>query len=97
MVFSNLFLFLLQADDITTVQTALTGLKLAARIASYYGVDEVIDNLVVTLCKFTTQLAPGVPKASVLFGTNKKAHLATESVFFIANRCVFCIASITSP
>ncbi|GMH45726.1 hypothetical protein BSKO_13689 [Bryopsis sp. KO-2023] len=75
-----------QADDLTTVQTALTGLKLAAKIASYYGVDEVIDNLVVTLCKFTSQLTPGVAKPLVHFGMNRKAQVATEAVFFIANR-----------
>eukprot|EP00803_Ostreobium_quekettii_P003636 evm.model.scf_117.13 EVM.evm.TU.scf_117.13 scf_117:109917-120401(+) len=75
-----------QAEDITTVQTALTGLKLAAKIASYYRVDEVIDSLVVTLCKFTMQLAPGAIKPMVNFGHNSKAQVAMETVFFVASR-----------
>lgn len=77
---------LAQAEDITTVQTALTGLKLAAKIASYYRVDEVIDSLVVTLCKFTMQLTPGTNKPLVHFGLNTKAQVAMETVFFIASR-----------
>ncbi|CAD7697886.1 unnamed protein product [Ostreobium quekettii] len=75
-----------QAEDITTVQTALTGLKLAAKIASYYRVDEVIDSLVVTLCKFTMQLAPGASKPLINFGNNTKAQVAMETVFFVASR-----------
>lgn len=68
------------------MQTALTGMKLAAKLAGYYGVDEVIDNIVVSLLKFTSVLNLNHQKPAYVFGMNRKAQLATESAFFIANR-----------
>lgn len=82
-----------QVEDSTTVSTTLTGLKLAAKIAFFYGVDEVIDNLVVNLFKATNVLTPGIPKALVYFGMKEKAQLATEGAFFIANRYTSSLGS----
>lgn len=75
-----------QADDSTTVQTTLTGLKLAAKIAYFHGVDEVIDSLVVSLFKNTVYLSLRVQKALAVFGMREKEQLATETGFFIANK-----------
>eukprot|EP00210_Caulerpa_lentillifera_P007564 g7224.t1 len=82
-----------QVEESTTVSTTLTGLKLAAKIAFFYGVDEVIDNLVVNLFKATNILTPGIPKALVYFGMKEKAQLATEGAFFIANRYTSSLGS----
>ena len=80
-----------QANELTTVQTTLTGLKLAAKIAFFHGVDEVIDSLVVSLFKSTQMLSPRTPKALVQFGMKEEAQLATEAAFFIANKLIFLI------
>ena len=47
---------------------------------------QVMDSLVVSLCKWTTLLDPNVPKPTVAFGEHPKACMAMEVVFQVANR-----------
>jgi len=74
------------ADDSPTVQMALDGLILAARIAAHHKVDEVMDSLVVSLCKFTASLNPMMLKPRIAFGEDFKSRHAAETVFSLANR-----------
>lgn len=74
------------ADDPQTVQHALDGLLLAARLAAFHRVDEVMDNMVASLSKFAAVLDPVNSKAALTFGENEKARRATHTMFTIANR-----------
>ena len=62
-------------------------------IAAHYHMSDVFDNLVVSLCKFTTLLtvAAAEPAESPqqfvpVFGMNTKAMLATRTVFSLVQR-----------
>lgn len=68
------------------VQKALGGFNLCALISAHYGLSDVFDNLVISLCKFSTLLSPPGEKPVVAFGRNKKAQLATKTVFAIAQQ-----------
>ncbi|KAH1196682.1 ARF guanine-nucleotide exchange factor GNOM [Glycine max] len=58
-----------------------------AKISAYYHLENVLDDLVVCLCKFITIWDPLSVEESVLaFGDDTKARMATETVFTIANR-----------
>ena len=72
------------ADDLNIITQALDGLLLAAKIAKNTQVDEVHDNLIVSLSKFTTLLSPTNTKSAVLFGQDPKANLATICAFQVA-------------
>ncbi|KAG7985328.1 hypothetical protein I3843_03G020100 [Carya illinoinensis] len=64
-----------------------SSLPMISKIAACYHLDVVLDDLVVSLCKFTTLLTPlSVEEAIVSFGDNSKARMATTAVFTIANR-----------
>lgn len=58
------------------MKQALDGLMLAARIAAQHNVDEVMDSIVVSLCKFTAVLNPNGPKPTIAFGEDYKARQA---------------------
>ena len=74
------------AEDSSIVRHALDGLLLAAKIAAFHHVDEVMDSLVVSLSKFTASLDPAAPKPALAFGENEKARMATQTLFTLANR-----------
>eukprot|EP00795_Rhopilema_esculentum_P008272 gene8272-14228_t len=74
--------------DKAVVQKALTGFRKCAVISARYGLSEVFDNLVISLCKFTTLLTQGEPSDNlpVTFGTNIKAQLSARTVFSLAHK-----------
>eukprot|EP00794_Sanderia_malayensis_P012101 gene12101-13351_t len=74
--------------DKSVVQKALTGFRKCAVISARYGLSEVFDNLVISLCKFTTLLTQGEPSDNlpVTFGTNIKAQLSARTAFSLAHR-----------
>ncbi|GAB4821173.1 hypothetical protein N2152v2_008219 [Parachlorella kessleri] len=74
------------SNESSVIHRALDALLLAARMAAYHQVDEVVDSIVVSLSKFATVLHPGAPKSVVAFGESEKARLAVETMFTIANR-----------
>ena len=57
-------------------------------ISAHYGMSDVFDNLVISLCKFTTLLSSAeVPEQiPISFGMNLKAQLAARTVFTLAHR-----------
>ncbi|XP_064640698.1 Golgi-specific brefeldin A-resistance guanine nucleotide exchange factor 1-like [Lineus longissimus] len=81
------FVFDKSLDD-TIVQKAISGFRKCAMISAHYGLSDVFDNLVISLCKFTTLLsAPESPEnIPILFGNNQKAQLAARTVFGLAHR-----------
>ncbi|XP_028792657.1 ARF guanine-nucleotide exchange factor GNOM-like [Neltuma alba] len=75
------------AEHEEVYQTCKDGFLIVAKISAYYHLDNVLDNLVVSLCKFITILDPSLDDEPVLaFGDDIKARMATETVFTIANR-----------
>ena len=74
------------AEDEFILQEALGGFLAVAKIASHYQIEEVIDNLVISLCKFTALLSEKTPNAQVTMSEDTKAVLAVVTVFCIANK-----------
>ncbi|KAM2069880.1 hypothetical protein ACFX16_001345 [Malus domestica] len=68
-------------------QTCIDGFLAVAKISACHHLEDVLDDLVVSLCKFTTLLNPSSVEEPVLaFGDDTKARMATVTVFTIANR-----------
>ncbi|XP_008796771.2 ARF guanine-nucleotide exchange factor GNOM-like [Phoenix dactylifera] len=67
--------------------TCVDGFLAVAKISAFHHLEDVLDDLVVSLCKFTTLLNTSLVEEPVMaFGDDTKARLATETVFNIANR-----------
>lgn len=75
------------AEHEEVYQTCIDGFLAVAKISACHHLEDVLDDLVVSLCKFTTLLNPAAVEEPVLaFGDDTKARMATVSVFTIANR-----------
>ncbi|KAK7321529.1 hypothetical protein VNO77_32270 [Canavalia gladiata] len=75
------------AENVEVYQTCMEGFLAVAKISAYYHLENILDDLVVSLCKFITILDPLSVEESILaFGDDMKARMATETVFTIANR-----------
>ncbi|KAL2317185.1 hypothetical protein Fmac_031061 [Flemingia macrophylla] len=75
------------AENAEIYQTCMDGFIAVAKIAAYYHLENILDDLVVSLCKFVTVFDPLSVEESILaFGDDMKARMATETVFTIANR-----------
>ncbi|KAG8097740.1 hypothetical protein GUJ93_ZPchr0013g35005 [Zizania palustris] len=67
--------------------TCVDGFLGVAKISAFHHLEDVLDDLVVSLCKFTTLLNTSLVEEPVTaFGDDLKARLATETLFTIANR-----------
>ncbi|XP_031262323.1 ARF guanine-nucleotide exchange factor GNOM [Pistacia vera] len=75
------------AEHEEVYQTCIDGFLAVAKISACHHLEDVLDDLVVSLCKFTTLLNPSSVEEPVLaFGDDTKARMATVTVFTIANR-----------
>lgn len=75
------------AEQEEVYQTCIDGFLAVAKISACHHLEDVLDDLVVSLCKFTTLLNPSSVEEPVLaFGDDAKARMATITVFTIANR-----------
>ncbi|GMN41448.1 hypothetical protein TIFTF001_010660 [Ficus carica] len=75
------------AEHDEVYQTCIDGFLAVAKISACHHLEDVLDDLVVSLCKFTTLLNPSSVEEPVLaFGDDTKARMATVTVFTIANR-----------
>ncbi|ESW13849.1 hypothetical protein PHAVU_008G231400 [Phaseolus vulgaris] len=75
------------AENAEVYQTCMDGFIAVAKISAYYHLENILDDLVVSLCKFVTVFDPLAVEESILaFGDDMKARMATETVFTIANR-----------
>ncbi|XP_072050985.1 Golgi-specific brefeldin A-resistance guanine nucleotide exchange factor 1-like isoform X2 [Amphiura filiformis] len=74
--------------DETITQKVISGFRKCAMISAHYGLGDVFDNLVISLCKFTTLLSSSEAPENlpVVFGSNSKAQLAAKTVFGLAHR-----------
>ncbi|KAG6481366.1 ARF guanine-nucleotide exchange factor GNOM-like isoform X1 [Zingiber officinale] len=80
------------AEHEEVLSTCVDGFLAVAKISAYHHLEDVLDDLVVSLCKFTTLLNSSFVEETVTaFGDDIKARLATETVFSIANRYGDCI------
>ncbi|KAL6602869.1 hypothetical protein ACP70R_043230 [Stipagrostis hirtigluma subsp. patula] len=70
-------------EEVLTV--CIDGFLSVAKLAAFYHLDDVLNDLVVALCKFTTLLSSSYNDDPVIaFGEDTKARMATEAVFTIA-------------
>ncbi|GLU09481.1 hypothetical protein SLE2022_334170 [Rubroshorea leprosula] len=75
------------AEHEDVYQTCIDGFLAVAKISACHHLEDVLDDLVVSLCKFTTLLnASSVEEPVLVFGDDTKARMATVTVFTIANR-----------
>ncbi|GAB2234244.1 hypothetical protein Droror1_Dr00003488 [Drosera rotundifolia] len=75
------------AENEDVYQTCIDGFMAVAKISACHHLEDVLDDLVVSLCKFTTLLNPSsVDEPVLMFGDDTKARMATVAVFTIANR-----------
>ncbi|KAG2710184.1 hypothetical protein I3760_04G014500 [Carya illinoinensis] len=76
-----------QVEQEDVLQTCIDGFLSVAKIAACYHCDDVLDDLVVSLCKFTTLVTPlSIEDAIISLGDDLKTRMATTTVFTIANR-----------
>ncbi|XP_065857255.1 ARF guanine-nucleotide exchange factor GNOM-like isoform X2 [Euphorbia lathyris] len=76
-----------QTEHEEVLKTCVEGYLAIAKISASYHLDDVLDDLVVSLCKFTDHLTPlSVDDAILVFGDDTKARMATTTVFTIVNR-----------
>ncbi|CAL5399419.1 unnamed protein product [Camellia sinensis] len=74
------------AEHEDVYQTCIDGFIAVAKISACHHLEDVLDDLVASLCKFTTLLNPSSVEEPVLaFGDDSKARNATVTVFNIAN------------
>ncbi|KAJ8563056.1 hypothetical protein K7X08_031508 [Anisodus acutangulus] len=73
------------AEHEDVYKTCIDGFLAVAKISACHHLEDVLDDLVVSLCKFTTLLNPSLVEEPVLaFGDDAKARMATVTVFTIA-------------
>ncbi|CAL9688281.1 unnamed protein product [Knipowitschia caucasica] len=68
------------------LQKAITGFRKCATIAAHYGFSDVFDNLIISLCKFTTLSSESVENLPTVFGSNAKAQTAAKTFFELSHR-----------
>ncbi|XP_019455801.1 PREDICTED: ARF guanine-nucleotide exchange factor GNOM-like isoform X1 [Lupinus angustifolius] len=74
------------AENEEVYQTCMDGFLAVAKISAHYRLENVLDDLVVSLCKFITILDPLSVEESILaFADDTKARMTTETIFTIAN------------
>uniref|UniRef100_A0A8C2HDC0 Golgi-specific brefeldin A-resistance guanine nucleotide exchange factor 1 n=1 Tax=Cyprinus carpio TaxID=7962 RepID=A0A8C2HDC0_CYPCA len=72
--------------DENIIQKAIAGFRKCAMISAHYGFSDVFDNLIISLCKFTTLSSESVENLPTVFGSNRKAQVAAKTVFSLAHR-----------
>ncbi|KAL1189627.1 ARF guanine-nucleotide exchange factor GNL1 [Cardamine amara subsp. amara] len=76
-----------QAEQEDVLQRCVDGLLAIAKLSAYYHLNSVLDDLVISLCKFTPFFAPlSADEAVLALGEDARARMATEAVFLIANK-----------
>ncbi|XP_052766160.1 Golgi-specific brefeldin A-resistance guanine nucleotide exchange factor 1-like isoform X2 [Mya arenaria] len=77
-----------KSSDEAIISKAISGFRKCAMISAHYGMSDVFDNLVISLCKFTTLLstAEAPENIPISFGINMKAQLSARTVFTLAHR-----------
>ncbi|XP_024515281.1 ARF guanine-nucleotide exchange factor GNOM [Selaginella moellendorffii] len=76
------------AEDEEVLRGCLDGFLAVAKISASHHLEDILDDLVVSLCKFTTLLNPtaSMEEPVLAFGEDSKARMAAVTVFTIANK-----------
>ncbi|GAB4832952.1 Nucleolar GTP-binding protein 2 [Ancistrocladus abbreviatus] len=76
-----------QADEDDILNECIEGLISIARIAQY-GLEDILDELIASFCKFTTLLNPyaSTEETLYIFANDLKPRMATLAVFTVANK-----------
>ncbi|XP_020673315.1 ARF guanine-nucleotide exchange factor GNL2 isoform X2 [Dendrobium catenatum] len=76
-----------QTDDENVLQECIEGLFSIARIARY-SLEDILDELLFSLCKYTTLLNPYATAEEIVFSFSNevKPRMATLAIFTIANK-----------
>ncbi|XP_075389860.1 Golgi-specific brefeldin A-resistance guanine nucleotide exchange factor 1 isoform X3 [Tenrec ecaudatus] len=69
----------------TIIQKSISGFRKCAMISAHYGLSDVFDNLIISLCKFTALSSESIENLPSVFGSNPKAHIAAKMVFHLAH------------
>ncbi|XP_067828505.1 Golgi-specific brefeldin A-resistance guanine nucleotide exchange factor 1 isoform X2 [Heptranchias perlo] len=72
--------------DETIIQKAISSFRKCAMISAHYGLSDVFDNLIISLCKFTALSSESVENLPNVFGSNAKAQVAAKTVFNLSHR-----------
>ncbi|XP_072971675.1 ARF guanine-nucleotide exchange factor GNOM-like isoform X2 [Typha angustifolia] len=74
------------AENEDVLLTCIDGFLAVAKVAACHHIEDVLDDLVVALCKFTTLLNTSlIDEPVTAFGEDMRARMATEAIFTIAN------------
>ncbi|KAF8652076.1 hypothetical protein HU200_063022 [Digitaria exilis] len=72
-------------EDEEVLTGCIDGFLSVAKLAAFYRLDDVLNDLLVALCKFTTLLSStDIDEPVTAFGEDTKARMATVAVFTIA-------------
>uniref|UniRef100_UPI00358F0A71 Golgi-specific brefeldin A-resistance guanine nucleotide exchange factor 1 isoform X3 n=1 Tax=Myxine glutinosa TaxID=7769 RepID=UPI00358F0A71 len=74
-----------KSTDDAIIQKIIMGFRKCAIISAHYNLNDVFDNLIISLCKFTMLNNEAVENLPVAFGSNPKAQLAGKMVFGLAH------------
>ncbi|GFY82966.1 sec7 domain-containing protein [Actinidia rufa] len=75
-----------QVEQEDVLQTCIEGFLAIAKISACYHLDDVLDDLIASLCKFTNLLRPlSVEEFILAFGEDTRTRIAIVAVFTIAN------------
>ena len=72
------------------IKKALHGLRVAARIAANYGIDDAVESIAISLSRFANA-ALITPRGSLSYGSSIKAQSAVEALFEIAHHNGDCL------
>lgn len=76
-----------QVEREDVLQRCVDGFLAVAKLSTFYHFGDILDDLVVSVCKFTTLLTPlSVEEAVLALGDDTKARMALTTLFTIANR-----------
>ncbi|KAJ7544085.1 hypothetical protein O6H91_09G064300 [Diphasiastrum complanatum] len=75
-------------EDEDILRACVDGFLAVAKISAAHHLEDILDDLVVSLCKFTTLLNPtaSADEPVIAFGDDVKARMSAVTVFTIANK-----------
>ncbi|KFD71266.1 hypothetical protein M514_04892 [Trichuris suis] len=84
------FVFDKTAEQDAVIARIISGFRKSAAIAAHYSMCDVFDNLIISLCKFSTLMSVGMGNESVdhfcaSFATNTKAQMAAKTMFHLVH------------
>eukprot|EP00090_Calanus_glacialis_P001547 TRINITY_DN11122_c0_g1_i1.p1 TRINITY_DN11122_c0_g1~~TRINITY_DN11122_c0_g1_i1.p1 ORF type:complete len:1921 (+),score=712.97 TRINITY_DN11122_c0_g1_i1:73-5835(+) len=77
-----------KSSDPEVLRRALDGFSKCAMIAAHYAMSDVLDNLIISLTKFTmlVNTTETAENFKIMYGANNKALLATRAVFSLTHK-----------